>query len=351
MRYKFFLLFIPLLLSACSHRQGGREAVTFRNEVVIPATPVKDQGRSPLCWAYAMLATIESERLVRGDSVNLSPGYLARMWLQEQARTCFLTKGRRRVSLRGMAAMTLDLMREYGMEPYDSYPQYNNVDWNLLCRTAMRVARHSPSLDRLDGWLGGILDRQAGYLPPTLFMLGMGYTPQQFAESVCLPGDYVALTSFTHHPFGSAFVLESPDNALFDTYYNVPIDSLMGTVEKSLRGGHPVCWEGDISEPGFDFANGLAVLSDETRPVGQKERQRAFESAATTDDHCIELCGLARDSHGRLYFLAKNSWGKSNRYRGYMYLSYNYVRLKTVAVVVSREAVRAAGASICPQSE
>lgn len=327
---------IILTVSSCSLRQDrdGHVSKVFHNDIIIKTTPVKNQGRSPLCWTYAMLATIESERLMMGDSVNLSPDYIARLWLSEQAHDYYLTRGARRVSLRGMATTALRLIDKYGIEPFDNYRPYGEVNYDVLCRTAMRVAKASASVSMLDSRLGDILDKQVGYLPPTLFMLGMGYTPRQFAESVCLPGDYVALTSFTHHPFGESFVLESPDNRLLDTYYNIPIDTLMSNIIDALRHGHPVCWEGDISEPGFDFMDGVATLKDENHPASQQQRQHAFERFETTDDHCLELCGLAHDVSGKLYFIAKNSWGKDNRYGGFMYLSYNYVRMKTIAVVL-----------------
>ncbi len=330
----FFTVLLSFVLSSCTDRAGKSAHHPFRNEVVLKTTPVKDQGHSELCWAYAMLATIETERLEMGDSVNLSPDYLARLWLQEQTHAYYLTRGRVRVSLRGMATMTLRLMDRYGVEPYDSYHPFGSVNYGSLCREAMQVARASRSLRMLDKRLGDNLDRQIGYLPPTLFMLGMSYTPRQFAESVCVDGDYVALTSFTHHPFGKPFVMESADNRMLDTFRNVPIDQLMKTIVQSLRHGHPLCWEGDTSEPGFNFQRGVATLPDERHEPTQAERQRAFEQFQTTDDHCMELCGLAKDANGHLFFIAKNSWGTDNPYHGFMYLSYNYVRMKTIAVVV-----------------
>lgn len=338
--------FVMLLCAACGNGwHGNHKSQTSKskpqspiiNDFVIKTTPVKNQGRSPLCWAYAMLATIESERLMMGDSVNLSPDFLARLWLQEQADEYYLTHGARQISLRGMMPMTTHLMERYGIEPYDNYHAFGNVNWNVLCRTAQQVARASASLRQLDGRVADILDQRVGYLPPSLFMFGMPYTPRQFAESVCLPDDYVFLTSFTHHPFGESFVLESADNRLLDSYMNIPIDSLMKTIVTSLRHGHPVCWEGDISEAGFSFADGSAVLNDDDKPVTQQRRQRAFERFETTDDHCMELCGLAHDNHGRRFFIVKNSWGTGNRYHGFMYLSYNYVKMKTIAVAVRKK--------------
>ena len=50
------------------------------------------------------------------------------------------------------------------------------------------------------------------------------------------------------------------------------------------------------------------------------------------------LVGLAHDKQGNTYYIAKNSWGKNNPFGGYMYLSDNYLRLKTVAVYMSQAA-------------
>lgn len=334
---KIFLIFsfTSFLFVSCN-RQETAKPNAFHNDVLLKTTPVKDQGKSELCWDYAMLTTIETERLQLGDSVNLSPDYLARLWLQDQARTYYLTRGRVKVTLRGMMPMTLHLMERYGIQPFDSYHPFGAISYIALTKASMQVARASTSLRRLDDRLGDLLDKQIGYLPPTLFMLGMGYTPKQFAQSIYLPGNYIALTSFTHHPFGKPFVMESPDNRMLDSFYNIPIDQLMKTIISTLRHGHPVCWEGDISESGFDFYRGIAVLTNEDHTPTQQERQRAFEQFQTTDDHCMELCGLAHDRHGRLFFIAKNSWGTQNPYGGFMYLSYNYVRMKTIGVMVKR---------------
>lgn len=330
------VLALSLLCMACVEKAGVENNDGFVDDIVIKTTPVRNQGDNPLCWAYAMLATIESERLMKGDSVTLSPDYLARLWLQEQARTYYLTRGESNVSLKGMISLTPRLMERYGIEPYDNYHSFGETNWDVLCRTAKEVARASTSLRMLDNRLGDILDKRVGFLPQSLFVQGMSYTPRQLAESVCLPDNYMFMTSFSHHPFGEDIVLETPDNRLLDTYHNIPIDSLMNTIVKALNDGHPVCWEGDISEPGFDFDNGVASLANDDAPVTQERRQRAFEKFETTDDHCMELCGMAHDKHGRRFFISKNSWGSSNRYKGFMYLSYNYVKMKTIAIAVAR---------------
>ena len=367
-----------LVMASCGRPQreeksaGGSatagDTAVLMDEVRLPATPVKQQGRSPLCWVYAMLATIETEHLVRGDSVNLSPVYLARQWLCEQGERYFLTQGSEPLSMRGMSTMALHLINKYGIHPYDYYHGHDDVNWNVLARRVTRLAdaarsrRHSLDRFRLD--LQDLLDRETGYMPRYVHMLGAEYTSQEFGRSVCMTDEYEALTSFAHHPYGERFALEVADNQLGDTFLNVPLDTLMAVIERSLRAGHPVCWEGDITEDGFSLEQGVAcVEGQEARgrsamPLSERQRgkkgqekslegqeatrQREFETFQTTDDHCMALVGLARDRQGRRYYLAKNSWGGAGRYGGYLYLSEDYVRMKTICVIVHRDQLQSA---------
>ncbi|QUB92757.1 cysteine protease [Prevotella denticola] len=330
MKKGIVLCLFPMLLAGCGrrHEKAYVPAEKFTVDLRLPVTPVKDQGTSPLCWVYAMLATIETEHIMQGDSVNLSPDYVARMYLSEQAERRRLLPGRMvrnepPVSLRGMSTMLIDLIQTYGLQHYDAYHREPDMDYNVLCREIDRGG----DADRL-------LDENIGTLPRQVFWLGAGYTPMEFAHSVCTDDEYTALTSFTHHPYGQRFPLEVPDNRFHDTFLNVPLDTMMHRIVRSLREGHPVCWEGDASEPGFLSGQGFAVLQDESRKVTAMCRQKAFEAHQTTDDHCMEIIGLAHDQHGRRFFLCKNSWGTGNRYRGFMFLSEPYVQMKTVAVVV-----------------
>lgn len=309
-----------------------RKSRKFTTEVMLRYTPVKDQGRSPLCWAYSMLATIETEHIMMGDSVNLSIDYVTRKLLAEQARCHFLSRGYDRVTLRGTMPMLLRLLNEYGAMPYDSY---NNpsINYNSIAKRIEVLSNTSVDMSQLAARAERLFDERIGALPKKVYMLGAEYTPEEFAHSVCMRSEYMAMTSFTHHPFGDSFVLEVPDNYSDEFFYNVPIDVMMKRIERSIRRGHPVCWEGDISENGFSFAHGIADLPND-RPCTQQERQKAFETRRTTDDHCMTLIGIAHDQNGRRYYIAKNSWGTNNPYGGFMYVSENYIRLKTIAIVV-----------------
>ena len=334
---RFLIIIAAFLLASCTDFNIGRNMDAskkrqFTNETLLGYTPVKHQGSSPLCWAYAMLATIETEHIQMGDSVNLSVDYVARHLLAEQARQHFLSGGYDRITLRGTAPLLLRLISEYGVMPYDSY-NAPSLNYKALARRLQTMSETSHDLSQLSTRAQRLFDERIGYMPKNVYMLGAEYTPQQFAHSVYMLGEYTALTSFTHHPFDQAFAIEVPDNYSDELFYNVPIDVMMRRIEMSLRAGHPVCWEGDVSEPGFSFERGIAELPDDI-PCTQQQRQKAFETRRTTDDHCMCLIGIAHDNKGRRYYIAKNSYGTKNPYGGLMYLSENYVRMKTVAVVV-----------------
>ena len=330
MKKGIFIFLTCLVLISCGQQRSRVDIPKekFTVELRLPTTPVKDQGSSSLCWVYGMLATLETEHIMRGDSVNLSPDYVARMYLSEQANRRRLLPNKivqkeAGITTRGMCTMALDLIQTYGLQHYDAYRHKPDMDYNVLCRKLEK----GNDAEKL-------LDKYIGPLPNQVFMLGALYTPLEFAHSVCTDDEYVALTSFTHHPYGQRFPLEVPDNYFHDTFINVPLDTMMNRIVQSLRSGHPVCWEGDISEPDFLFGEGYAVLKNERKKVTAERRQASFEARRTTDDHVMEIVGLAHDQHGRRFFLCKNSWGTANRYHGFMFLSENYVRMKTIAVVL-----------------
>ena len=169
-------------------------------------------------------------------------------------------------------------------------------------------------------------------------MLGAEYTPLEFAHSVCYPEEYVSLTSFTHHPYREYFALEVPDNVMHDQFLNLPLDELMLHIQKAVENGHPVCWEGDISEEGFTHAqdNYVEVQKMEL-PVTPTSRQREFEQLRTTDDHVMEIIGTFLKDKKR-YYVCRNSWGRNWANQGRIYLSEDYLRLKTIAVFMSEAA-------------
>lgn len=314
----------------------------FTVETLNGYTPVKHQGTNPVCWAYAMLSAIETEHIMRGDSVHLSVKYAVRQVIEESAVRCYLAGSVRPLRLRATAHTLLDAISARGLVPNDAYGDADGADFATLGRKAFRIAAGAASgrqgLRFVRERVCRIADEDLGPVPRRVFMLGAEYTPQEFARSVCAPGEYIAVTSFTHHPYHKFAGLELPDNYNRDRFYNLPLDTMMSVLAQAVSHGRGVCWEGDISEPGFSFADGTAVLPYRA-PSDAAARQSAFERFDTTDDHSMAVVGMARDSSGRRYFIMKNSWGTDNPFGGLMYLSEDYVRMKTIALFLPADCV------------
>ena len=335
MRHFTCILALALLLTACG--KGRQQAgMSFENDVLLPVSPVKDQRGSDLCWAYAMLATIETEHIAMGDSVNLSVDFVARHLLKELSFDYFLHPGDRDISLRGMAPRLIRRIMKDGLLSYDSYHStecnYGVLQRKLKKMADVAVSRRMPQI-LFEQKVEKMLDDEIRPVPRYQFMGGVEYTSHEFAHSVCLPDEYAALTSMPHLLYGKQVVPDMPDNIDNDAFLNVPIDTLMAMVERSLRHGHPVCWEGDISEDGFLFEQGIATTGG--KPTTE-QRKKMIEQHKTTDDHCMSIVGLAHDTEGIPYFICKNSWGTNNPFGGLIYMSFNYFYLKTIAVVLPK---------------
>ena len=333
-----------MLLMGCKEsptEKIPRTKVVFHTDVLLRHTPVKDQGNSSLCWIYAMLATIESEHMMQGDSVELSVDHLAYMYLREQCLQRYAQATRQDLTTRGVAPMALRLMRRYGCEPNSTFRAYDNINYPALCRKLQVRVDALTSQARGAGQVRDAVEEELqeamGPLPRFVFMYSCEYTPLEFAHSVLRQEEYVTIGSWTHHPFGEEFVIESPDNHYAESAVNVPLDSLQQLIDRALTTGHAVCWEGDISEPGFSFKTGVATVKETKEEATQGRRQIAFDRHATTDDHCMALVGIAHDDDGRRFYIAKNSWGTDNPFGGFMFISEAYLRMKTIAIVVSRQ--------------
>lgn len=102
-----------MLVGGCAHHESQYtpSGKHFTTDVMNRMTPVKDQGESETCWIYAMLATIETEHLSWGDSVNLSPYYIEKMI--EQEANCPKTK-------RGEPTTLINMIEKYGICGYDA---------------------------------------------------------------------------------------------------------------------------------------------------------------------------------------------------------------------------------------
>ncbi len=381
---------VLLVIPAFSGNEGksDKNAVgyVFEDEIVLPTTPVKDQYRTGTCWSFSTLSFFESEMIRLGKpEVDLSEMFVVRNTYSEKAKRYVRLHGEGSFSAGGAFHDAKNVILNYGIVPEQVYNGLNygetkhvhgEMDNTLKQQVDAVIENKNKKLSTV--WnqpVEATLDSYLGKLPESFEYEGKSYTPESFAtDFVGLNmNDYIEITSYTHHPFYTEFVLEVPDNWSWDKVYNVPVNELEAIIDNSLANGYTVAWAADVSEKGFVTSNkGVAVLpaavtsemSDaeiakwEAMPEREKEkelyklekpvpeiqvtqemRQAAFDNYETTDDHGMHIVGTAKNQDGKVFYKVKNSWGDYNDYNGFFYVSKPYVNLKTMCIMVHKDAV------------
>ncbi len=359
---------------------------TFEDIVTLPATPVKDQHRSGTCWSFSGLSLLESEMLRLGKPVvDLSEMFIVWLTYSEKAVKFVRTHGSLNFSAGGAFHDVTNMISKYGIVPEPAYTglQYGEEkhvhgEMDRVLREFAEAVVENKNNKLSTAWreaFTSTLNSYLGEIPNKFMYEGVQYTPQSFAENfIGLDlDDYIELTSYTHHPFYSKFILEIPDNWSWDAIYNVPMNELEETIDYALDNGYTVAWAADVSEKGFASSNkGVAVIPaapvkdmtnaeisrweslpererenelyklEQTVPeleITQEMRQEAFDNFQTTDDHGMHITGYAKDQFGNIFYKVKNSWGDYNKYNGYLYVSKPYMRYKTMSIMLHKEAI------------
>jgi len=377
-----FGLLLVLVLSMVFYRYGlsyfqrnkyarVKTQYVFTEIINLGCASVKQQGASNTCWSYTGNSFLESEMIRMGKKpVEISQIYTARQAYIDKARNFVRLHGGLTMGEGGQLQDVLNVYRKYGAMPRAAYTGlHGNHTYNdfkkmtPMLNTMLKVlVKSKPLRSNWEQSYLATLDAHLGEVPKTFDYQGKNYTARTFADQVIgiRPDDYVALASVTDQPYYKPFVLLVPDNWSFDSFYNVPMEQLTSTIDTALQRGYTVAWTTDVSEHGFSWQHGLAYVpekcSDEmsreeirnmfVKPMPERiitaaERQAAFESWQTTDDHAMHIVGLANDQHGRPYYIVKNSWGKANFYKGYMYVTKEFVRFKTITLLLHKDALDA----------
>lgn len=381
------LAIIAVGFNAQAKKEGKEEKgfeFTTINEV--PSTSVKDQYHSGTCWSFSGVGLLESELLRLGkEDVDLSEMFIVWHTYSDKAVKSVRLHGNLNFSAGGAFHDVTNVIKKYGIVPESVYDGLNygeekhvhgEMDRLLSDQVKAVIANKNKKLST--AWhdaVNGTLNSYLGDLPETFEYDGKEFTPKSFAkEYVGLNMDnYVEISSYTHHPFYSKFILEVPDNWSWDEVYNVPMDEMIEIIDHSISNGYAVAWAADISEKGFSTSKkGVAVipdisyedmsdaeiakwedLSDKEKqeklfelegPSAEKEitqemRQEDFDNYHTTDDHGMLIVGTAKDQNGSVYYKVKNSWGDYNDYEGFFFASQPYTKYKTMCIMVNKEAI------------
>lgn len=391
---KIIALALLAVVATGANAKGKKQPKVDPNKPVFtivkenPITSVKDQNRSGTCWAYSTLSYFESEILKStGKTYDLCESFVANKDYMDRAVQVVRYHGDMQFAQGGSAYDVYYVLKNYGICPEDAMPfpgslygdSLNNFNefFSLLEPYVEGIATNKAS--KISGqWkvgFQGILDAYLGKCPENFTYEGKNYTPKSFASSLGLNmDDYVTITSYTHHPFYSQFVVEVQDNWRNPASYNLPMDEMMQIIDNAVMNGYTVAWGGDVSEPGFT-RDGLAYMidakkmqslqgSDMARWLGlsaakkrnlidslgcnvpevqptQEMRQERFDNWELTDDHGMLIYGIAKDQNGKEYYMVKNSWGEAGKYKGTWYMTKTFIAANTMDYMVNKNAIPA----------
>ncbi|HIR37870.1 MAG TPA: aminopeptidase [Candidatus Limisoma gallistercoris] len=374
-------------VSAAAKDKAQDTAFVFTDVKVNPTTSVKDQNKSGTCWSFSGLSFLEDELLKKGKGeYDLSEMYVARQCYIDKAINFVRYYGKTNFGEGGGLLDIPYVYNKYGMMPESAYDgleygeeKHDHGELAAVLTAYLNEIVKNPNKKLSTAWLKGyigILDAYLGEVPETFEYDGKTYTPRSFADELGLDmNDYLPVTSFTHHEFYKPFVLEVPDNWDHGLYYNVPMEELLQIVDNAIDKGYTVLWAADVSEKGFKWYDGVALMPKVDRKksmegteldrwvklkdsekedkmydfkgpveeitVTQESRQQGFDNYETTDDHGMVIVGKAVDQKGNKYFKVKNSWDSEQVYDGYFYISMPYFLAKTMSIMVNKDGVPA----------
>ncbi|PBI86488.1 Aminopeptidase C [Flavobacterium sp. ACN2] len=351
----------------------SKENFKFTEVINLGTTSVKSQGSSGTCWSYSTNSFLESEMIRLGKQpVELSQIY--------SARNVYVEKGVNYVRMHGAITLgdggalhdVINMYKKYGTVPREVYTGLNYgtdknkfAEMGALMESVLAAVVKNPNGELTPNWqkaYAAVIDSYLGKVPENFTYKGKNYTPQTFAKEVVgiNPDEYVEMSSFTNAPYYQKTTMMVPDNWSLDQVYNVKVNDMTDVIDNALKKGYTVAWATDVSEKSFSWKNGVAYVASKkfddmtaeekadmfNGPKAEPEitpemRQAAFDNYTTTDDHGMHIIGLAKDQTGKEYYIVKNSWGETNDYKGFLFVTKNFVKYKTTALLVNKGGIPA----------
>jgi bleomycin hydrolase len=343
----------------------------FTEVIGLANTSVKNQSSSGTCWSYSTNSFLESEMYKAGKKpVELAQIFSARKVYEDKADNYVRMHGAITLGDGGACHDVINMYAKYGAMPQTAYTGLNYgtkqnkfAEMQQVLKAMLDVYIKNPNGKLTPNWknaYNAVLDSYLGEVPKTFTWEGKTYTPKSFANEVVglNPNDYVEISSFTDKPYYEQTLLMVPDNWSLDKVYNVKMNDITNIIDNALEKGYTIAWATDVSEKYFSWKNGVAYVPEKDfedmdeqekkdmfngpkpeRVITPQMRQEAFDNYSTTDDHGMHIVGTAKDQTGREYYIVKNSWGPSNDYKGYLYVTKAYVTFKTTAFLLNKNGI------------
>ena len=381
----FVFLFSTIVNAQEKDTTNKDEGYKFEVVKENPATSVKNQYRSGTCWSFSGLGLIEAEllRMGKGD-FDLSEMFVVRNAYADKIEKYVRFHGKLNFAGGGGFSDVFKVIKDYGIVPEETYngkvigeEKHIHGEMDAVFKAFADAVIKNKNRKLTPVWkkgFDGMLDAYLGDYPKTFTYEGIEYTPESFRKMLGINADdYIEITSYTHHPYYETFVMELPDNWMLSKTYNVPLDKLIEIIDYAIEEGYTMAWGADVSEKGFSWKNGVAIVPDEEttdltgtekekwekltekekkkalfsfeKPVKEKVitqemRQEGYDNYTTTDDHGMLITGIAKDQNGGKYYFVKNSWDVGDHiYKGYFYASKAFVEYKTMNIVLHKNAI------------
>lgn len=302
--------------------------------------------------------------------VPLSKIYSARCVYMEKAINYVRMHGGLKWGQGGEPHDVINMYAKYGALPEAVYTGLNYGteinrfgEMNAILKAMLDAVIENKNGKLTPNWkvaFNNVLDAYFGPVPDSFEFRGKTYTPKSFAKEVVGidPKNYVEFISQTSTPYWEKAMMMVPDNWAFQWDWNIPMDDITKIIDNALKNGYSVAWGTDVSEPYFSWKNGIAYVPaiqvnnmtkeqkenmfkgpKPERNITPEMRQMAFDNYKTTDDHGMQIVGIAKDQNGKEWYLIKNSWGTHNDYKGYLYVTKDFVKYKTTSFLVNKNGV------------
>jgi bleomycin hydrolase len=350
--FRLLLLPLTLLFNFCLAQKLNRADLGLIAPEYSICTPVKNQYMSSTCWSFSSTSLLESELIKVGKgNIDLSEMFIARYSMVRKIHRHLKLKGENFFTPGGQFHDAGWVINNFGLVPEEIYSgkkaglvNHNHADMDTVFSRFVKdcLNKGITALDQSQNkFVDSVLDNYMGPVPDEFVYKSRIYTPHSFAEQFLElnPDDYIEITSYTHHPFYTKFVLEDKYNWTNDEYYNVTMEDFSRITDSALKHGYSIGWDGDADDSYFDFNEGLAYLPG-TITNFQTVRQQAFENQSTLLDHMMHIVGVVKDNKGNKWYYIKNSWGdNTNPLGGFLFMREDYFKIRTVAIIVNKKVI------------